>query len=126
MITTIRDTDYVLNKVEGKVTIRELLEYAERNVDKWVADPVLWDLSNASMSEEKSDYNAIRGVVANIHNLAEKRKGRKTTFVTKEPYAYGMLRMALAIVDCIESRMVATVYSDFEEAKEWLMSQTEE
>ena len=33
MITTIRETDYVRNKVDGQVTIRELLEYAQSNVE---------------------------------------------------------------------------------------------
>ena len=93
MITTNRETDYVLNKVDGHVTIKELLEYAQCNVDKWLSDPVLWDLSNATMVEEKSDYKAIQSIVENIHTLAEKRKGRKTVFVAPEPLAYGMLTM---------------------------------
>ena len=120
MITTSRTSDYVLNKVDGHVTIHELLEYAERNVDAWLSDPVLWDLTDATMAEDKSDYHAIQSVVANIHALAEKRKGKKTTFVAPDPLSYGMLRMALTIVECIESRLVASVHSDIGAAEAWL------
>ena len=120
MITTSRTADYVLNKVDGQVTIRELLEYVEQNVNLWLLDPVLWDLSGATMAEDKSDYLAIQGTVSNIHSLAEKRKGKKTAFVAPDPLTYGMLRMALTIVECIESRLVATVHSDFRAAEVWM------
>jgi len=58
MITALRETDYVLNRVSGHVTIKDLLDYAQSNVDKWTLDPVLWDLSDATMREDKSDYSA--------------------------------------------------------------------
>ena len=120
MITTSRETDYVHNKVNGRVTIKELLDYAQCNVDKWLSDPVLWDLSNATMVEDKSDYIAINSTVKNIHILAEKRKGRKTAFVAPEPLAYGMLRMAITIVECTEKRIVASVFADIEAAEAWM------
>ena len=120
MITTIRKTDYVRNKVEGRTTIRELLEYAQRNVDTWLRDPVLWDLTNATMCEDQSDYRAIQAIVGNIHQLAEKRKGMKTTFVAPDPLSYGMLRMATTIVECVESRIVASVFADMASAHAWL------
>ncbi len=120
MITTRRETDYVLNRVEGSVTIRELLEYAQRNVDTWVSDPVLWDLSNSTMTEDASDYEAIRATVGNVHKMAEKRRGRKTAFVAPDPLAYGMLRMAIAIVEVHEARLVASVFRDMEAAIAWL------
>jgi hypothetical protein len=120
MITTHREADYVRNEVPGQTTIRELLEYAQRNVDKWVSDPVLWDLTDAMISQDDSDYDTVRSVVANIHDLAEKRKGQKTTFVAPDPFTYGMLRMAITIVDCTESRLVASVFSDKPAAEAWL------
>ena len=120
MITTSRETDYVRNEVHGQVTIRELLEYAHRNVDAWLTDPVLWDLSHATMTEDDSDYAAVRGIVNNIHDLAEKRKGQRTTFVAPDPLTYGMLRMALTIVECIESRLVASIFADIGAAEAWL------
>ena len=120
MITTHREIDYVRNVVRGRITVRELLEYAQRNVDMWISDPVLWDLTNATISEDDSDYDSVRGVVANIHDLAEKRKGQKTTFVAPDPFTYGMLRMAITIVDCTESRLVASVFSDKPAAEAWL------
>jgi len=120
MITTSRETDYVLNKVDGPVTIQELLGYAQCNVDTWLSDPVLWDLSNATMAEEKSDHEGVRAIVSNIHHLAEKRKGRKTTFVAPDLFIYGMLRMAITIVDCYECRLVASVFADIRAAEAWL------
>lgn len=120
MITTSRENDYVLNKVDGNVTLKELLDYAQCNVDTWLTDSVLWDLSNATMKEDKSDYNAAQAIVRNISTMVEKRNGRKTTFVTPEPFAYGMLRMAITIVECNESRLVASVYNDIEAAEAWL------
>jgi len=120
MITTSRETDFVLNKVDGNVTIKELLEYAQCNVDTWLSDPVLWDLSNASLREDKSDYSVINATVGNIGSLVEKRKGCKTVFVAPDPFTYGMLRMAITIVEISESSSVAKVYTDIEKAKAWL------
>jgi hypothetical protein len=74
MITTNRKSDYVLNTVEGAVTIRELLGYAQQNVDTWLSDPVLWDLTNATLKEDKSDYAAIRRIVSGTHQDLAKVK----------------------------------------------------
>jgi hypothetical protein len=120
MITTSRTADYVLNHVEGKVTIRELLEYAQRGVSTWATEPVLWDLTAATLAEDESDYITLRSVIGNIHEMAEQRKGRKTTFVAPDPCTYGMLRMALAIAECYESRFIASVWRDLETAVQWL------
>jgi len=120
MITTQRETDYVRNEVNGSVTIRELLEYAQRNVGRWLSDSVLWDLRHARIAQDDSDYAAIRGVVANIHDLAEKRRGQKTVFVAPDPFTFGMLRMALTIVECVVSRPVASVFYDIRSAEAWL------
>ena len=120
MITTIRETDYVRNKVDGQVTIRELLEYAQSNVETWISEPVLWNLTNAALKEDKSDYLAIRGIVGNIHDLAQKREGRKTVFAVPDPCSYGMLRMAITIVEINESHFIASVFNNLEAAEEWL------
>jgi hypothetical protein len=120
MIATSRETDYVLNKIDGYVTIKELLDYARCNVDIWLSDPVLWDLSNATMLEDTSDHETVGAVVGNISSLVEKRKGEKTAFVAPDPYTYGMLRMAITIVEINEGCSVATVFADIEEARAWL------
>ena len=120
MITTSHRKDYVLNKVDGSVTIRELLDYAQSHVDTWLSDPVLWDLSNGSLTEDSSDYAAVGAMVRNIHDMVEKRKGRRTAFVAPDPFTYGMLRMAITIVECYESRLVAAVFSEMEAAYAWL------
>ena len=120
MITTIYKAGYVLNKVDGHVTIQALLEYAQCNVDTGLQEPVLWDLTNGTLKEDKSDYQAIRNIVRNTHTLARKRKGRKTAFVALDQCTYGMLRMAIGIVEVNESRIIASVFSDMGEAKAWL------
>ena len=120
MITTSRKTDYVLNKVDGNVTLRELLEFAQCNVDTWLSEPVLWDLSNASLKEDKTDYVEIKNITNNIHNLANKRKGRKTAFVTLDPCSYGMLRMAIMLAETHVSWSVASVFYDIKSAEAWL------
>ena len=120
MIATSRETDYVLNKIDGYVTIKELLDYARCNVDIWLSDPVLWDLSNATMLEDTSDHETVGAVVGNISSLVEKRKEEKTAFVAPDPYTYGMLRMAITIVEINEGCSVATVFADIEEARTWL------
>ena len=94
------------NKVDGHVTIKELLEYAQCNVDIWLSDPVLWDLSNATLRDDSS--------------LVDKRKGGKTTFVAPDPLTYGMLRMAITTAECNESHFIASIYSDIKEAEAWL------
>ena len=108
------------NKVDGHVTIKELLEYAQCNVDIWLSDPVLWDLSNATLRDDKSDHAAVRSIVSNISSLVDKRKGGKTTFVAPDPLTYGMLRMAITTAECNESHFIASIYSDIKEAEAWL------
>ena len=102
------------------MTIKELLEYAQHNLDTWISDPVLWDLSNATMTEEKSDHAAVTSLVNNIHSMVEKRRGEKTIFVAPDPFTYGMLRMAISIVEWKESCFIASVFADIKEAKIWL------
>jgi hypothetical protein len=120
MITTSHDTDYMLNKVEGNVTIRELLGFAQANVDTWLSRPVLWDLTDATLKEDKSDHDAIRGIVSKSHNLVNKRKGEKTVFVAPDSCSYGMLRMAIALVEIKVDWIVASVFYDIESAEAWL------
>ena len=120
MITTSRETDYVVNKVVGRVTIQELLEYAQQHVDVWLSDPVLWDLTEAKMAADESDYKAVNHILSNIHDLAESRRGKKTAFFAPDPLAYGMLRMAITIVECSEYRLVASVFTDLDLAISWL------
>lgn len=126
MITTSRENDYVLNKVVGNVTIKDLVEYAQKNMEIWLSDPVLWDLSEANMKEEESDYAAVQFIVRSIHDMAEKRKGRRTVFFTPDPFSFGMLRKEIAIVECCESRLVASVFNDIKTAKTWLMKPIED
>jgi hypothetical protein len=120
MITTHRDADYVRNEGQGDIAIRDLLEYAQRNVGVWLSGSVLWDLRGASIAQDHSDYAAIRRVVGNIHDLVEKRKGRKTVFVAPDPATYGMLRRAITIVERVESQLVASVFYDMRRAEAWL------
>lgn len=120
MITTSREPNYVLNKVEGNVTLQELLEFARCNIDTWLSEPVLWDLSDATLNEDKSDYQEVRNIVSRASNLAQMRKGSKTVFVAPDPSSYGMLRMAIAIVETSVSWPVAFVFYDLESAEAWL------
>lgn len=120
MITTERTPDYVVNRMKGPVTIRELLEYAQTNVELWLTEPVLWDLTYSTLAEDESDYKAVRETLRNIHELAELRKGRRTAFLAPDPLTYGMLRMAITIVECVESHFIASVFKNAEEADAWL------
>ena len=120
MITTSRTADYVLNKVEGQVTIQELLEYAQRGVTTWRTDPVLWDLTDATLAQDATDYETARGVIGDIHEMVEQRKGTNTVFVAPDPCTYGMLRMAITIVECRESKFIAGVCHDLGTAEVWL------
>lgn len=104
-------------EVTGEVTIRELLEYAQTNVKKWLQDTVIWDLSEGRITKVESDYEAVSGIVSNIHDLVEARRDRDTVFVAPDLFSYGMLRMAIMIVEVVESCSVASVFTSMEEAK---------
>lgn len=117
MITLCKEADYVRIEVTGEVTIRELLEYAQTNVKEWLLDTVIWDLSEGRIAKVESDYDAVSGIVSNIHDLVEARKGQETIFVAPDLFSYGMLRMAIMIVEVVESTSVASVFTSMEEAK---------
>jgi hypothetical protein len=126
MITTIRENEYVVNKVVGDITIGDLVECAQNNTEIWLSDPVLWDLSKARMKSDNSDYAAVSAVVSNIHEMAEKRKGKRTAFFAPEPFSFGMLRMAITIVEYSESRLVASVFKNIDAAMAWLLNPVED
>lgn len=117
MITICKEADYVRIEVTGEVTIRELLEYAQTNVKEWLLDTVIWDLSEGRIAKVDTDYEAVSGIVSNIHDLVEKRKDQETIFVAPDLFSYGMLRMAIMIVEVVESCSVASVFTSMEEAK---------
>ncbi len=120
MITTKKSTDHVIIEITGQVTIRELLEYAQTHVDEWFNQPVIWDLTEGRIDSSESDYPTVRAIVSNINELVEKRKGKGTVFVAPDPLSYGMLRMAIMIVEATEFHFIAFVCRSMEEAEEWL------
>ena len=120
MITTTRKKNYVLNKVDGDVTIRQLVDYAQRNVDTWVSEPVLWDLSDSDMIVDRTDFDAVGTSVGNIGEMVKKRRGKRTAFLAPDPYSCGMLRMAIWITESSVSHRVASVFTDVEAARAWL------
>ena len=125
MISSSRETDYVRIEVTGEVTIRELLEYAQTNFNEWILDTVIWDLSEGRIAKVESDYDAVSGIVSNIHDLVEIRKDQDTIFVAPDLFSYGMLRMAIMIVEVVESISVASIFTSMEEAKGWLKGRSD-
>jgi len=120
MITTVREFDFVRNEVEGQVTVKELLDYAQENVDGWLSDPVLWDLSHGSLADDPSDYEAVRATVSNAHDLTELRSNARTAFLAPDNSTYGMIKTAIAIVEKSQSQAVASVFRDSQTAIAWL------
>jgi hypothetical protein len=79
-------------------------------------------MSDAQITEDESDYQSVKNIVKNIHGMAESRKGKKTAFYAVDPFSYGMLRMAITIVECVESHPVASVFNEKDAAKKWIMT----
>jgi hypothetical protein len=120
MITTVREFDFVRNEVEGQVTVKELLDYAQENVDGWISDPVLWDLSHGSLADDPSDYEMVHATVVNAHDLAVLRRHARTAFLAPDNSTYGMLKTAITIVEKTQDYAVASVFRDSQTAIAWL------
>ena len=88
-------------------------------------DTVIWDLSEGRIAKVESDYDAVSGIVSNIHDLVEIRKDQDTIFVAPDLFSYGMLRMAIMIVEVVESTSVASIFTSMEEAKGWLKGRSD-
>ena len=117
-ITTTQENVIIINRVSGKVTAEDIMNYVRKNVDHWIGKPLIWDFSKVNFSEI-STYEW-RSMVTKIGLLSMKKKGEKTAFVSSKDLPFGMLRMFEILAENAELAIKFNSFRDIEEAKKWL------
>lgn len=114
------DRDRQLTKVNisGKVTVDQITSFLE---NYYTQDPtllLLWDFSEADVSELSSE--ALRTILSVASKYIELRKKGKTALVLPSDYAFGMGRMYESFAEVYEHPAEHRAFRTAEEAMRWL------
>lgn len=117
-ISTIEEAGIVMNRVEGKTTLMELLNYIIMNVEKCAGKPALWDMTLADFSAESStDWKSL---ARDLVGPARKRAGERTALVAVRDLEYGSLRMFESMAENAGLATQFRTFRDIEQAWSWL------
>jgi hypothetical protein len=116
--TTIVDGVYI-NTAQGTYTFTDMMEYVRDNIHRWERGPLVWDLSQASLTIETGPIDRIRQQLSKSKDLAERRSNQRTAFVAPDDYAYGMFRVYCVFAEMLKYPLEMSVFRSLAEAKAW-------
>jgi len=113
--------DLTVAKAIGKMKADNFRKWNETYYAGRVTSNCLWDLTDANLSEINT--GTLRDEATVTKNLAGKREGGKTAFVTESTLEYGLCRMLEAFYDLQQVPIEVQVFRTIDDAKEWLLSE---
>jgi hypothetical protein len=96
-----------------------MMEYVRDNIHRWERGPLVWDLSQASLTIETGPIDRIRQQLSKSKDLAERRSNQRTAFVAPDDYAYGMFRVYCVFAEMLKYPLEMSVFRSLAEAKAW-------
>ena len=117
--TTIADGVYT-NTAEGTYTFKDIIVYVRDNIHRWEQSPLVWDLTKFNLSVDAEPGDMIRDQLSKSMDLAERRWGKRTAFVAKQDYEYGMFRMYCALSECLKYPLEMKAFRSLAEAQAWV------
>ena len=117
-ITSIKKHNIIIITVTGKITIGDIFEHIEKNIEAWVGFPELWDFNEADLSEVVIDK--WQQMSLKLHPLAEKKHGEKSALVSSSDLTFGMLRMFQSVSEGYKFPIKLESFRQIDDAKEWL------
>jgi hypothetical protein len=123
MIRTAIERNIVFNTVTGPVTTSDIVDHIAVNIDNWIDKPVLWDISDADLSNITTQ--GWIDILRNGKSLAARRAGQKTALVSSKDLAFGMIRMLETMAEVLKIPLKFHSFRDIASAIEWLTQGTE-
>ena len=112
--------DLTFVRATGKMTVHDFYEWNTDYYGGTVTSLILWDVSEANLSEISTED--IKNDVIRTNRLSEHvRAGGKTAvFVPTGTLEFGLSRMLEAYFENEHSHFEVKVFSNMDEAKQWL------
>jgi hypothetical protein len=90
--TTFVDGVYI-NTAIDTYTFTDIIVYVRDNIHLWENGPLVWDFTLSSLRKDIEPTELTRNQLSRSMDLAERRSGKRTAFVSTQDYEYGMFRM---------------------------------
>lgn len=121
-IKTQRDEelDLITHIVSGTITLEEMLEALEQMYIDGPPRHIMWDMSDADVSNATSD--TMRAFTSRAVELGTDRQG-KTAVVAPGDLAYGLARISGALTDLAEVSYTFRVFRTRQDALDWLVEE---
>lgn len=117
VIISTQEDGIVINCIQGKLNIDELIYFIKNNICSWVGKHVIWDLNLTDLSSIKTeDWKTI---IDKCYKLAEERHGEKTALISSSDFSFGMIRMLEVIAEMTEFPIHMQSFRTIENAKGW-------
>ena len=118
-ITTIQEGPIVINRLNEKVSIEELMAEILEHVNDWLEKPVIWVLEELDLGAITKDQ--LRIFAKDLARKSLAKKGKKTAIVTTNDLQFGLMRMFDSFANIDNFHITFSVLRDMEEAKKWLL-----
>jgi hypothetical protein len=118
-INTRIENQLIINSVKGNMNSDAIVEYIKMNVEHLIEKPVIWDFTEASLSEVS--VADMEKFVDKLKPLSELKYVKKTAIVSLNALHFGVLSFLKSLT---EKNMFANEFKIFNtiiEAKEWLL-----
>ncbi len=118
-LSTRIENQLIINSIKGNMNSDAIDEYIKKNVEHLIEKPVIWDFTEASLSEVT--VADMKKFVDRLKPLSEVKRVKKTAIVSLNALHLGVLSFLKSLT---EKNMFASEFKIFKtiiEAKEWLL-----
>jgi hypothetical protein len=118
-LSTRIENQLIINSIKGNMNSDAIDEYIKMNVKHLIEKPVIWDFTEASLSEVT--VADMKKFVDKLKPLSEVKRVKKTAIVSLNALHLGVLSFLKSLT---EKNMFASEFKIFKtiiEAKEWLL-----
>jgi hypothetical protein len=118
-LSTRIENQLIINSIKGNMNSDAIDEYIKMNVKHLIEKPVIWDFTEASLSEVT--VADMKKFVDRLKPLSEVKRVKKTAIVSLNALHLGVLSFLKSLT---EKNMFASEFKIFKtiiEAKEWLL-----
>lgn len=117
----ISDKHALYFKVSGYVVASDFSEAIENAFDLHNAENCIWDLSDADLSD--IDYYKLQEIIESSKAINKRRpEGARTALIAHRPDGKALLQLYKALNLHAPSHIRYRVFSDYQEAAEWVVN----
>ncbi len=116
------ESGFTLVKGTGKLTVEDFNGWLEQYYPDRVTRLILWDETEADLSE--LDADALRGLAHRAKNMSAAGRGGRGAVVYATPLTYGLGRMFQTFTEMEGLPYEVQSFQNFEDARAWLARET--